>query len=154
MAMAMIPEAAKATEGVASRIAPAARNAGKTITARRGIGVKRPSGAQSYGPEMAAVATIAAIDFGSVWLLDRGTLPSKGKMVALAVIGLSLGILADISQRLGRNMSYLIIGGELMARGVPLIRAITGLEPRPQEPKHKSTPRPPSTVAKINLHTT
>lgn len=111
---ALVAKAAQTT-AVAADIRQATPN-------KRGVRIKR--GSASYRPVATTLTICFALGFLKRWLVDKEPLPERTFWINMALLGFVLSLMAEVSPRLAKSMSYLILVSVIFAQSVPILEEL------------------------------
>jgi hypothetical protein len=117
-----IGKAAKVAE--VGALASAARNKAPRVRLKRGY-----SSAQR--PMITAMTVTVGLNFLHAWLVDRKPTPGRETLVRLAILGFGLALLSEITPRIGKGMSYLVLTAVVFDRSQAILRELENPRPAP-----------------------
>lgn len=100
---------------------------GSTITAARKKAprVKLRGGTKSaQRPVITTMTVTIGLAFLDAWLVEKKALPERRFFGRLAVLGFVLALMAEVTPRLGKGMSYLVLTGVVFDRSQSILREL------------------------------
>lgn len=124
------PAIAAAASKAAKPVAKAAAEVGGTVAAVRASTPKPPKVRLRGGyksaqrPVITTMTITVGLTFLDAWLVKKEALPERRIFARLAVLGFVLALMAEITPRIGKGMSYLVLTGVVFDRSQDILRAL------------------------------
>lgn len=126
--MGAVGAAAKGARQVAS--AETAEGVIRAVSDRR-VRVKSVRQQSQYAPVITALTVIIAVRFLNAWIVDKRPLPKGREFFAVAILGFVLSLMSDLSPRVGKGFSYLILTAVVFGGTADIWNAIRDIEAKP-----------------------
>lgn len=119
--------AAPAAAAAARPVAKAAAEVGGTVAAVRASTPKvrlRGGYKSAQRPVITTMAVTVGLTFLDSWLVEKEAMPERRIFVRLAVLGFVLALMAEVTPKLGKGMSYLVLTGVVFDRSQKILTAL------------------------------
>jgi hypothetical protein len=107
--------AAKAAE--VGALASAARNKAPRVKLRGGY-------ASAQRPVITTMTVAVGLAFLDAWLVKKEPFPERAFIVRIAILGFVLALMSEVTPRLGKGMSYLILTGIVFDRSQSILKEL------------------------------
>lgn len=106
------------------------------------VGVNKDIARGDTRPAITAIVVITGIEFLNTWLVDKRTLPTRRYFIRLAVLGFMLALLTEVTPKVGKSMSYLIMTAVIFQRSGRILKALDTNSRKPTAEPEGATPSP------------
>lgn len=105
-------------------LASAARNKAPRVRLRKGY-------ANAQRPMITCMTVTVGLAFLHSWLVERKATPDRALLVRLAILGFGLALLSEITPKIGKGMSYLVLTAVVFDRSQDILQALQHPRPAP-----------------------